>query len=347
MTRVVTLGEIMLRLSAPGHERLFQSANLQASFGGGEANVAVSLAGFGIDAALVTALPDGPLGAAAIAELRRHGVDTSRIVRSGERIGIYFLETGADDRPSLVVYDRAHSAISEADRGSFDWDAVFHGVDWFHVSGITPALSQNAADLCFDAVDSAKRRGAIISCDYNFRAKLWRYGKQAPEVMRELVRLVDVGIANEEDCQRSLGIALQAEPARQDAVPSTLDLDRYGRLCAKVLDEFPNLRCQAITLRTSHSASHNEWSACLCNRNEFLIGPSYDLAHITDRVGAGDSFAAGLIYALLTGSSDQHALDFAVAASALKHTIPGDFNLVTLDEVQRLAAGEVGGRIQR
>jgi 2-dehydro-3-deoxygluconokinase len=347
MTRALTLGEIMLRLNSPGHERLFQSPNLQATFGGGEANVAVSLAAFGIDSGLVTVLPEGPIGEAAIAELRRHGVDTSQIVRSGERVGIYFLETGSDDRPSVVVYDRAHSAISEAEPGSFDWDAVFHGVDWFHVSGITPALSQNAADLCFDAVSTAKRHGATVSCDYNFRGKLWKYGRQAPEVMRELVRLVDVGIANEEDCQRSLGIALEAEPARHDALPNTLDLGHYGRLCAKVLDEFPNLRCQAITLRTSHSASHNEWSACLCNRRDFLIGPRYDVAHITDRVGTGDSFAAGLIYALLTGSSDQQALDFAVAASALKHTIPGDFNLVTLDEVQRLAAGEVGGRIQR
>jgi 2-dehydro-3-deoxygluconokinase len=347
MTRVLTLGEIMLRLSSPGHERLFQSPNLQATFGGGEANVAVSLASMGIDTGLVTVLPEGPIGDAAIAELRRHGVDTSQIARSGERVGIYFLEAGSDDRPSVVLYDRAHSAISEAEPRNFDWNAAFHGVDWFHVSGITPALSQNAADLCFDAVSSAKRHGVTVSCDYNFRAKLWKYGKQAPEVMRELVRLVDVGIANEEDCQRSLGIALEAEPPRHDALPDTLDLDHYGRLCAKVLEEFPNLRCQAITLRTSHSASHNEWSACLCNRRGFLIGPRYDLAHITDRVGTGDSFAAGLIYALLTGSSDQQALDFAVAASALKHTIPGDFNLVTLDEVQRLAAGELGGRIQR
>lgn len=347
MTRVVTLGEIMLRLSSPGHERLFQSPSLHATFGGGEANVAVSLATFGIDAAFVTVLPEGPIGAAAIAELRRHGVDTSRIVRAGERVGIYFLETGADDRASVVVYDRAHSAISEAGPGSFDWDAVFDGVDWFHVSGITPALSQSAADLCFAAVGCARRHGVTVSCDYNFRAKLWRYGKQAPEVMRELVSLVDVGIANEEDCQRSLGIALPAEPAREDAVPDALNLEYYGRLCAQVLAEFPNLRCQAITLRTSHSASHNEWSACLCNRGAFLTAPRYDLAHITDRVGAGDSFAAGLIYGLITGSSDQQALDFAVAASALKHTVPGDFNLVTLDEVRRLAAGGVGGRIQR
>jgi 2-dehydro-3-deoxygluconokinase len=347
MTRVVTLGEIMLRLAAPGHERLFQSPHLRATFGGGEANVAVSLAGFGVDAALVTALPDGPIGQAAIAELRRHGVDTSQIVRSGERVGIYFLEAGADDRPSLVVYDRARSAISEAGPGSFDWDAVFQGADWFHLSGITPALSQTAADLCFEAVRAAKRHGATVSCDYNFRGKLWRYGKQAPEVMRDLVALVDVGIANEEDCQRALGISVQAEDERDDAVPDALDIGHYRRLCARVLDEFGNLRCQTITLRTSHSASHNEWSACLGNRREFLIGQRYNLAHITDRVGAGDSFAAGLIYALLTGSSDQQALDFAVAASALKHTVPGDFNLVTLAEVQRLAAGGVGGRIQR
>jgi 2-dehydro-3-deoxygluconokinase len=216
-----------------------------------------------------------------------------------------------------------------------------------HPSPGAPALSQSAADLCFEAVSGAKRHGVTVSCDYNFRAKLWRYGKQAPEVMRELVRLVDVGIANEEDCQRSLGIAVQDEPAGEHSVPDTLNLDHYRRLCGRALEEFPNLRCQAITLRTSHSASHNEWSACLGNRREFLIGPRYDLAHITDRVGTGDSFAAGLIYSFLTGSTDQQTLDFAVAASALKHTIPGDFNLVTLDEVQRLAAGEVGGRIQR
>jgi 2-dehydro-3-deoxygluconokinase len=347
MTRVVSLGEIMLRLSSPGHERLFQSSTLEAKFGGGEANVAVSLAHWGIDAAFATALPEGPVGDAAIAELRRHGVDTSGIVRSGERVGIYFLETGADYRPSVVVYDRDHSAISEAGPGSFDWDAIFDGADWFHVSGITPALSQAAADLSVEAVSAARRHGATVSCDYNFRAKLWRYGKPAPEVMRELVALVDVGIANEEDCQRSLGIEVHDESARQDAVPNALDLDHYERLCAKVLEEFPNLRCQAITLRTSHSASHNEWSACLGNRREFMIARRYDLAHITDRVGTGDSFAAGLIYSLVTGGSDLEALEFAVAASALKHTIPGDFNLATVDEVRRLAAGEVGGRIQR
>lgn len=345
--RVVTLGEIMLRLSSPGHERLFQSPRLEATFGGGEANVAVSLAAFGLDVGLVTALPDGPIGDAAITELRRHGVDISQIVRSGERIGIYFLETGADERPSVVVYDRARSAISEAQAGSFDWETVFAGAEWFHISGITPALSQSAADLSFEAVRAAKRHGATVSCDYNFRGKLWGYGKAAPEVMRELVSLIDVGIANEEDCQLSLGIAVEDDPGGGDAIPDARDVERYRRLCEAMLEAFPNLRCQAITLRTSHSASHNEWSACLGNRREFLLARRYDLAHITDRVGAGDSFAAGLIYGLLTGSSDRRALEFAVAASALKHTIPGDFNLVTLDEVKRLAAGGVGGRIQR
>jgi 2-dehydro-3-deoxygluconokinase len=344
MTRVVTFGEIMLRLASPGHERLFQSPHLQATFGGGEANVAVSLAAFGIDAALATVLPPGPIGEAAVAELRRYGVDTSHVARSGDRVGIYFLEAGSDDRASVVVYDRAHSAISEAGPGSLDWDAVFEGADWFHVSGITPALSQSAADLSFEAVRSARRHGVTVSCDYNFRAKLWKYGKPAPQVMRELVALVDVGIANEEDCQRSLGITVRAQAG---AVPDALDLAHYEQLCAKVLEEFPNLRCQAITLRTSHSASHNAWSACLGNRREFLTARRYDLAHITDRVGSGDSFAAGLIYGLVSGLADQQALEFAVAASALKHTIPGDFNLVTLDEVQRLAAGGVGGRIQR
>ena len=347
MTRVVTLGEIMLRLKSPQLERLFQSPLLEATFGGGEANVAVSLARFGLDAALATVLPKNPLGEAAIGELRRHGVDTSRIVRGGERLGIYFLETGANQRPSVVVYDRSHSSMAEADPGSFDWDAVFDGADWFHISGITPALSQSAADLSLQAIQAAKERGVTVSCDYNYRGKLWKYGRSAPDVMRELVRHIDVGIANEEDCQLSLGITVEHEAREQQGTQEGLQLARYEALCKKVLEAFPNLKYQAITLRESYSASHNGWSACLFNGREFFASTKYDLTHIVDRVGGGDSFAAGLIYGLATGLGDEEALNFAVAASALKHTIPGDLNLVTLSEVQHLVSGNASGRVQR
>ncbi len=347
MTRVVTLGEIMLRLKSPQFERLFQSPLLEATFGGGEANVAVSLARFGLDAAFVTVLPKNQIGEAAVAELRRHGVDTSRIVRSGERLGIYFLETGANQRPSVVIYDRSHSSMTEAGPGTFDWDTVFDGARWFHISGITPALSQSTADLSLQAVQVAKERGVTVSCDYNYRGKLWKYGKKAPDVMRELVRHIDVGIANEEDCQLSLGITVENEAREQQVTQEGLTLARYEALCRKVFEAFPNLKVQAITLRESHSASHNGWSACLFNGREFFASTKYDLTHIVDRVGGGDSFAAGLIYSLATGMGDEEALNFAVAASALKHTIPGDLNLVTLSEVQHLVSGNASGRVQR
>lgn len=348
MTRVVTLGEIMLRLKSPQLERLFQSPLLEATFGGGEANVAVSLARFGLNAALATVLPKNSLGDAAIGELRRYGVDTSRIVRGGERLGIYFLETGANQRPSVVVYDRSHSSMTEAGPDTFDWDAVFEDATWFHISGITPALSQSAADLSLQAVRAARERGVTVSCDYNYRGKLWKYGKSAPEVMCKLVRFVDVGIANEEDCQLSLGITVENEARRrQCAAQEDSKLAHYEALCGKVFESFPNLKYQAITLRESHSASHNGWSACLFNGREFFGSTPYNLTHIVDRVGAGDSFAAGLIYGLTTHMGDEEALNFAVAASALKHTIPGDLNLVTLSEVQHLASGNASGRVQR
>ena len=347
MTRVITLGEIMLRLKSPQAERLFQSPHLEATFGGGEANVAISLALFGLEAALVTAVPGNQIGDAAIAELRRRGVDTSRTVRTGKRLGIYFLETGANQRPSLVIYDRDHSGMAEAGPATFDWESVFDGAGWFHISGITPALSQSAADLSLRAVREAKARGVTVSCDYNYRGKLWNYGKKAPEVMRELVRHVDVGIANEEDCQLSLGITAGQAPGEQDLTPPELGLARYERLCEKMFAAFPNLQYQAITLRESHSASHNGWSACLSNGRQFFVSTKYDLTHIVDRVGAGDSFAAGFIYGLATGMGEEETLNFAVAASALKHTIPGDLNLVTLAEVRHLLAGDTTGRVQR
>ncbi len=347
MTRVVTLGEIMLRLKSPQFERLFQSPILEATFGGGEANVAASLALFGMDAALVTALPRTQIGEAALTELRRHNVDTSHIVRSGERLGIYFLETGANQRPSVVIYDRSHSSMAEAGPGTFDWETIFDGANWFHISGITPALSQNTADLSLQAVQVARERGVMVSCDYNYRGKLWQYGKKAPEVMRELVHHIDVGIANEEDCQLSLGITVENEVGERQVTLGELELSHYEALCKRMFQAFPNLKYQAITLRESHSASHNGWSGCLFNGREFFASTRYDLTHIVDRVGGGDSFAAGLIYGLAIGMGDEEALNFAVAASALKHTIPGDLNLVTLAEVQHLVSGDVTGRVQR
>ena len=347
MTRVITLGEIMLRLKSPQAERLIQSPLLEATFGGGEANVAVSLALFGLEAALVTVLPGNQLGDAALAELRRRGVDSSRIVRSGKRMGIYFLEAGTNQRPSVVIYDRDHSGMAEATPATFDWESVFEGADWFHISGITPALSQSTADLSLRAVREAKARGITVSCDYNYRGKLWNYGKKAPDVMRDLVRHVDVGIANEEDCQLSLGITAGNDSGEQHLTPGELNAARYEQLCRKVFAAFPNLKYQAITLRESHSASHNGWSACISDGRQFFVSTKYDLTHIVDRVGAGDSFAAGLIYGLATGMGEEEALNFAVAASALKHTIPGDLNLVTLAEVRRLLAGDATGRVQR
>jgi 2-dehydro-3-deoxygluconokinase len=345
--RVVTFGEVMLRLKPPGFERFFQSPLLEATFGGGEANVAVSLACFGLDVAYVTVLPHNPVADACIASLRSKGVDTSLIVRGGERIGIYFLEPGANQRPSQVIYDRASSAIATADLQSLDWERIFDGASWFHITGITPALSQSAADLSLKAVQVAKEKGLTVSCDYNYRKKLWKYGKAAPEVMSELVRYVDVGIANEEDCQRSLGIRVEAGDWEQAVETGELDPAKYRTLCEKVLAAFPNLKYQAITLRESYSASHNGWSACLHNGKEFFLSTRYDITHIVDRVGGGDAFAAGLICGLTTGMDDETALNFAVAASCLKHSIPGDANLVSVDEVKRLAAGEASGRVQR
>ena len=342
MTRVVTFGEIMLRLKSPGHERLFQAPRLEATFGGAEANVAASLASFGITASFVSALPANAVGDACVGELRRFGVDVSHLRRQGDRVGIYYLETGANQRPSKVVYDRAHSAIAEARPGDFDWDTIFAGADWFHVSGITPAISASAAELCLEAVQRARALGVTVSCDYNYRKNLWKYGKRASEVMRELVRHVDVGIANEEDCQKSLGVELDV-----DVAAGALDSRRYEALAERVLAEFPNLKLQVISLRESHSADRNGWSAVLHNRNEFLVSRHYEISDIVDRVGGGDSLAAGLIYGLLGYRDDARALEFAVAASCLKHSIPGDFNRVSVAEVEALMNGEGSGRVQR
>ncbi|MCB0044606.1 MAG: sugar kinase [Caldilineaceae bacterium] len=345
--RVVTLGEIMLRLKAPGFERFFQSPLLEATFGGGEGNVAVSLANFGLDVSFVSALPDNPIADAAVRFLRAYGVDAGHIQRSGERMGIYFLEGGANQRPSNVVYDRAHSAIAVARADSFDWDAIFEDAGWFHITGITPALSESAAALSLTAVQAAQARGVTVSCDYNFRKKLWQYGKRAPEVMTELVKYVDVGIANEEDCQKSLGIALDEGDYEHAVATGELDTARYEALAGKMFAAFPNLKYQAITLRESFSASYNGWSACLYDGANFMLSRRYAITDIVDRVGGGDSFAAGLIYGLHTGMADEDALNYAVAASCLKHSIPGDANLVSVSEVERLMQGDASGRVQR
>lgn len=345
--RVVTLGEIMLRLKSPGFERFFQSPTLEATFGGGEGNVAASLANLGLTASFVTALPSNPIGDSAVRALRALGVDTSLIARQGKWVGIYFLEAGANQQASNVVYDRADSSISTAQTDDFDWDAIFSDAGWFHVTGITPAISASAAELALTAVQQAQKKGIMVSCDYNFRKKLWKYGKTAPEVMHELVQYVDVGIANEEDCQRSLGVSVAEGDWKQAVHSGALDTTRYEALTKKMFATFPNLKYQAITLRESFSASHNGWSACLYNGKEFFISRRYEITDIVDRVGGGDSFAAGLIYALHTGMRDAEALEFSVAASCLKHTILGDINLATVAEVKRLAGGDASGRVQR
>lgn len=340
--RVVTFGEIMLRLKSPGAERLFQSPVLEATLGGGEANVAVSLANFGLDAAFATVLPDNDIADACIGELRRFNVDTSLIARGAGRVGIYFLESGANQRASKVIYDRAGSAIAIAEPGTIDWKNAFDGATWFHITGITPALSASAAELSMEAVKTAKDMGITVSCDFNYRGKLWKYGRSAIEVMSGLVRHVDIGIANEEDCQKSLGIELDIEVEQ-----GKLDKSGYEVLASKVLDRFPNLKMIAITLRESKSADHNGWSACLHDRKEFHVSRHYDITDIVDRVGGGDSFAAGLIYGLMTEMGNQEALEFAVAASCLKHSIMGDFNRVSVSEAEKLAGGDVSGRVQR
>jgi len=345
--RIVTFGEVMLRLKSPGSERLLQSPNLEATFGGGEANVAVSLAQFGLESAFITALPSNPLGDACIAFLRGKGVDTSRIVRAGARMGLYFLEAGANQRPSKVVYDRNHSAIMDASPSSFDWERAFDGASWFHVTGITPALSAAAAENALAAMQIARQKGLTVSCDYNFRKNLWKYGKRATDVMPELVRQAHVGIANEEDCQLALGLSMDSDADRKDVEGGRLDLETYRLLCEKVLSAFPNLQYQAITLRESRSADANGWSACLHNRREFLHSTRYEVLDIVDRVGTGDAFAAGLIYGLHCGMHDAEALEFAAAASCLKHSIPGDMNFCSVGEVQQLVAGGASGRILR
>jgi len=339
----VTFGEIMLRLTPPNLERILQSPQFMASFGGGEANVAVVLASLGAPAAYVTVLPPGnPIADATVAELRRFGVDTSRIVRAKGRMGIYFLETGANQRPSRVVYDRDSSAIALAKPGDIDWDKALDNAGWFHVTGITPAISASAAALSLEAVQKAQAKGITVSCDLNYRKNLWKWGKPTVEVMRGLTAHVDVAIANEEDVQMALGIQ-----ADVDVHSGKLDPAQYEKLASKVLGEFANLKMIAITLRQSYSASHNGWAACLHDRAKFYVGRQYDITHIVDRVGSGDSFAGGLIYGLQSLPDHQGALEFAVAASCLKHSTPGDFFRFGVDDVNALLKGGGSGRVQR
>ena len=340
--KVLTFGEIMLRLKSPGTERFFQSPVLEATFGGGEANVAVSLANYGMDAAFLTVLPDNAIADACVGELRRFGVDTSRILRGKGRMGIYYLETGASQRASKVVYDREYASIALAKPGDVDWDRAFEGVEWFHITGITPAISETAMELSLESVKEAKKRGITVSCDLNYRKNLWKYGKSAPEVMCELAKYVDVAIANEEDCQKSLGVTVDVHVEGGE-----LDRAKYEELSKKVLAAYPNMKLIAITLRESHSADWNGWAACLNDGKQFCVSKKYEIRDIVDRVGGGDSFAGGLIYGLNHYEDKQAALEFAVAASCLKHSIPGDFNRVTVDEVKTLAGGDGSGRVQR
>ncbi|NLX35396.1 MAG: sugar kinase [Chloroflexi bacterium] len=344
MNRVVTFGEIMMRLSPPGMQRFVQARSFDVVYGGGEANVAVSLANYGVPVDFVTRLPANELGQACLRFVREAGVGVDKIAYGGERLGIYFLEMGAVARGSQVVYDRANSSLATIEPGMIDWDAVFADATWFHWTGITPAVSAGAAAVCLEAVQAARRHGLTVSCDLNYRAKLWKWGKQAGEVMPELVSLCDVAIGNEEDAARVFGI----HAPETDVTSGAIDAFKYRAVCEQLNARFPRLKTIAITLRGSLSASHNTWSGILWDEGAVYTAPTFDITHIVDRVGGGDAFMGGLIYGLLHyGADRQSALNFAVAASCLKHTIFGDFNLVTAAEVEKLMAGDASGRVSR
>ncbi len=340
MSRVVTFGEIMLRLAPNGYYRFFQDDQLQATFGGGEANVAVSLANYGLDVAFVTKLPEHAIGQAAVNNLRSFGVDTSFITRGGSRIGIYFLEKGASQRGSVCIYDRSHSAIAEACPEDFDWNRIFDGAEWFHFTGITPALGQNVTDICIEACKAARAHGVKISCDLNYRGKLWTR-EQAREAMTKLCEYVDVCISNEEDAKDVFGI----EAEGSDITGGKLNTDGYKSVAKQLADRF-GFEKVAITLRTSISANDNDWQGMLYDGSDYCFSKQYHL-HIVDRVGGGDSFGAGLIYSIINGYTTKDTIEFAVAASALKHSIEGDFNRVSVAEVRKLAGGDASGRVQR
>jgi len=342
MANVATFGEIMLRLSPPGKELLFQSPELRAVFGGGEANVAVSLAIWGHRSRWISVVPANPVGDAALRELKRYGVDVGAVVRGGRRLGIYFAEPGANERPSQVLYDREGSAIAEAGPGAVDWASALDGMDALHVTGITPALSASAAALTLEGVKAARTKKMTVSVDLNYRSKLWRYGRPAPEVMREMAGLADTLVGNEEDCQKALGLGAAA-----DLTAGRLDVGAYERLTAEVLAAFPDLRRVAITLRESLSADWNRWSAVLRSQEGFIAGPVHEIRSVVDRIGTGDAFAAGLIHGLGRFKSEAEALEFAVAAGALKHSIPGDWNLAAESDVLALVRGDRAGRVRR
>ncbi len=343
-TNVVTFGEIMLRLSPPGRLRFGQTRNFEVIYGGGEANVAVSLANFGLKTDFITRMPANDLGEACLQFLRQYRVGTEHILRGGERLGIYFLENGADQRGSQVVYDRSGSSFATLQGGMLDWKKIFAGASWFHWTGITPAVSEGAAAVCLEAVKAARQLDLTISCDLNYRAKLWKWGKPAGEVMSEMVALCDLAVANEEDAGKIFGI----NAPDTDVTAGNVAAEKYGPVCEQLANRFPRLATIAITLRGSLSASHNTWSGALWQPGRLYTAPTYDIPDIVDRVGAGDSFAAGLIYGLNQYGNDlQRILDFAVAASALKHSIFGDYNLVTVAEVEALAAGNSSGRVSR
>ena len=346
MPTVITFGEIMLRLSTPGYLRFGQARQFDATFGGGEANVAVSLANYGVDAKFITRLPENDIAKACIKDLRSYGVDTSGIVFGGDRVGIYFLETGAVARPSKVVYDRANSSIATIQPGMIDWKKVFAGADWFHWTGITPALSQGAADVCLEAIKAANALGLTVSCDLNYRKNLWKYGKKAGEIMPALVEGCDIILGNEEDADKVFGI--KPEGFDVTATGGAIDQKRFQSVGEQLMKRFPRAKKVIITLRGSINANHNTWGGVLWDGKTLYQSPRYDITHIVDRVGGGDSFMGGLIYGLLTYKEDpQKALNFAVAASCLKHTIYGDYNLVTVAEVENLMKGDAPGRVSR
>jgi len=344
MKKIITFGEIMLRLSPPNQLRFGQARSFDATYGGGESNVAVSLVNYGLETEYVTRLPDNDIGESCLQYLRQYGVGTRFIQRGGNRMGIYFLENGAVMRGSQVIYDRADSSFATISPNSFDWNLIFKDACWFHWTGIAPAVSANAAAACLEAVKTASTMGITISCDLNYRAKLWKWGKTANEVMDQLVSYVDIAIGNEEDAEKVFGI----QAPETDVTHGRVTADKYLFVCEALASKYEKLKTIAITLRSSVSASHNTWSAVLWDSGKTYVGPIYDITHIVDRVGSGDSFMGGLIYGLLMYPSDpQKTLDFAIAASALKHTIFGDFNLVSIGDVEKLMKGDGSGRVSR
>lgn len=344
MQKVVTFGEIMLRLATTDYKRFIQSDSLSSTFGGGEANVAVSLANYGIAVDFISRLPENEIAEWSISELRKYNVGTSKILRGGERLGIYFLETGAVSRPSKVIYDRDHSSFADIQKGMFNWKDILKDATWFHWTGITPAVSQGAADACLEAIKTANEMGITVSCDLNYRKSLWKYGKSAREIMPQLVEGCDIILGNEEDAEKVFGIKPEGFNAEYSG--GEIEVVKFESVCKQIMQKFPRANKVIITLRGSINANHNRWGGCLFS-DKFYQSKQYDITHIVDRVGGGDSFMGGLIYGLLNYNDDQKALDFAAAASCLKHTVYGDFNLVKISEVETLMKGDGSGRVVR